>query len=101
MKRAAPAPAAADATPAVASDSGPLPVPVASAVLAQPASGLPASAPHGATIPGVPGEWNGPGAASSNGTTTPSGSAGDSPSPATQFVTPAHPSPAASGPASP
>ncbi|WP_449413733.1 transglycosylase domain-containing protein [Pandoraea soli] len=97
----APVPATTDAAPAVASDSGPLPVPVASAVLAQPESGVPASTPHGTTIPGVPGEWNGPGGASSSGAALPSGSVGGLPSPATQFVTPARPTPAASGPASP
>lgn len=93
VKRAAPAPASADATPATASDSGPLPVPVASAVLAQPESGLPASTPYGTTIPGVPGEWNGPGAASSNGATTPSGSAGGMPSPRSVMPLPPAPNP--------
>ncbi|MBN9094866.1 MAG: transglycosylase domain-containing protein [Pandoraea pnomenusa] len=86
--------------PEAASDGGPLPVPVASAVLAQPeyaspasvppasgvSTGVPSStpsqttpgAPHGNTIPGVPGEWNGPGGAgpAPNGSPTSSGRAG-------------------------
>ncbi|APD12671.1 penicillin-binding protein [Pandoraea sputorum] len=63
----APAPAPSVLTPEAASDSGPLPVPVASAVLAQPQYTQPASASQGTTIPGVPGEWNGPGGSSGTG----------------------------------
>ncbi|VVE76278.1 penicillin-binding protein [Pandoraea sputorum] len=61
------APAPSVSTPDAASDSGPLPVPVASAVLAQPQYTQPASASQGTTIPGVPGEWNGPGGSSGTG----------------------------------
>lgn len=70
-RQAAPAPAptssssqpAPDAASATHND-GPLPVPVASAVLAQPDAGSAVATPHGNTIPGVPGEWDGPGATS-------------------------------------
>ncbi len=65
VKRQAPPPSSAPAAalPDAASDAAPLPVPVASAVLAQPEYAAPASVPHGTTIPGVPGEWDGPGGA--------------------------------------
>ena len=97
---AAPAPAVTVPTPSAASDSGPLPVPVASAVLAQPEYAVPASAPRGTTIPGVPGEWNGPGGSSTNGTASPTGSAGGAPSSA-PYVSPTPSVPAASHPVSP
>jgi penicillin-binding protein 1A len=101
-RQAGPAPAAP--LPDAASDSGPLPVPVASAVLAQPEYALPASASHSTTIPGVPGEWNGPGGApapSPGGSSLPGNSSGMNggaasypsvpPSPAAPSATP-HPS---------
>ncbi|SUA90384.1 Penicillin-binding protein 1A [Pandoraea pulmonicola] len=70
------APAAGASLPDAASDGGPLPVPVASAVLAQPEYAQPASAPRGTTIPGVPGEWNGPGGSSTPSQHPPSGMSG-------------------------
>ncbi|WP_371328797.1 penicillin-binding protein 1A [Pandoraea sp. PE-S2R-1] len=66
-RQAGPAPAPSPSAPGAAStalDSGPLPVPVASAVLAQPDAASAAIAPRSTTIPGVPGEWDGPGATS-------------------------------------
>ncbi|WP_425495180.1 transglycosylase domain-containing protein [Pandoraea horticolens] len=99
---AATVPAPPVSTPDAASDGGPLPVPVASAVLAQPDSALPASAPRGNTIPGVPGEWNGPGGLSPNGgsPSSPAGG-GASSAPPVMPVTPVSPPPATTNPASP
>ncbi|WP_425495099.1 penicillin-binding protein 1A [Pandoraea aquatica] len=114
VKRQAPSPAPAPApsvsTPDAASDSGPLPVPVASAVLAQPQytqpAAQPASASQGTTIPGVPGEWNGPGGSSGTGSggasvpVTPSVPSGPSTTPGGIMLSPS-PAPQSPPPSTP